>query len=340
MMTFFCTDSPQDTIRLKNVPYQDSVMWNVDSVVTISPKFNDSLPKKPIKIITANSNANSDTFSVCTVNIVTPVTFYDPDNILTRINQNNDARFPYSFIEINKKIQSEAKTTLLKHLRYGEEKPLQPLHDDWIIIVILISAFLFSFVRNTFNNLVPEVTKFFLFRGINDSASRNMGELFHWQTTILNFSSFLIISLFCYIAAYLYSMIPSAMPGILSWIITLGIIIASFTLRHIVCIVVGHSSGQVEILREYLVSIYNFYRIIAFSFFILTILMTYTLLFSSRFLLTTGLIVSGILYFFRIIRLFKIFINRNTSIFYLILYLCALEILPVLITIKYLTGLV
>jgi hypothetical protein len=135
-------------------------------------------------------------------------------------------------------------------------------------------------------------------------------------------------------------MIPSAYPGILSWIISLGIIIASVTLRHIVCFVAGYSSGQVEIFREYLVSIYNFYRIIALSFFIIIILMTYTVLFSSRFLLTTGLIVLGIMYSLRIIRLLIIFINRSISIFYLILYLCALEILPVLITIKYITGLV
>jgi hypothetical protein len=46
------------------------------------------------------------------------------------------------------------------------------------------------------------------------------------------------------------------------------------------------------------------------------------------------------MYLIRVIRLIIIFLNRNISIFYLILYLCALEILPVLIVIKYFTGLV
>ncbi len=341
MMTFFCIKSQQDTIRVKNVIDQDSVRLNIDSVqYKTSNQVIDSLPKRKIKIIRPPDIINSDTTSVCTVNIISPVTFYDPDNLVTRINQKKVDSFPYSFIKINKRIQSEAKTTLLKNLRPGKEMPFQPLHDDWIIAVILISAFLFSLVRNTYKNLMPELTSYFLFRGINDSSSRNMGELFHWQSTILNFSSFLIISLFGYIAAYFYSMIPSDIPGIIYWIISLGIIISSFTLRHIVCIVTGSSSGQIEIFREYLVSIYTFYRLIAISFFIIIILMTYTSFFSSRFFLTTGIIVMGIMYSFRIIRLLVIFINRNISIFYLILYLCALEILPVLIAIKYFTGLV
>ncbi len=53
-----------------------------------------------------------------------------------------------------------------------------------------------------------------------------------------------------------------------------------------------------------------------------------------------GIIVLGILYLIRVLRLFVIFINRNISILYLILYLCALEILPILISVKYISGLV
>jgi len=41
----------------------------------------------------------------------------------------------------------------------------------------------------------------------------------------------------------------------------------------------------------------------------------------------------------RIIKLFSIFLNRNISILYLILYLCALELLPVVVLIKYFAGL-
>lgn len=341
MVTFFYIKTQQDTLKVKNNIYQDSVILDIDSAQDItSNQLIDSLPKTKTKITRPPEIINFDSTSVCPVNSISPVTFYDPDNLVTRINQNNAGRFPYKFVEINKRIETEAEITLLKNLKSGQEMPSNILNDDWIIAIILIAAFLFSFVRNTYKNFMPKVTSYFLFRGINDSGSRNVGELFQLQSTILNFSSFLIISLFVYKTADFYSLIPSAVPGILSWVISLGIIISSFTLRHIVCIVTGNTSGQIEIFKEYLVSIYTFYRLIAISFFIIVILMTYTSLIPFSSLMMSGLVVLGIMYFIRIIRLLVIFINRNISIFYLILYLCALEIMPVLIAIKYFTGLV
>ena len=68
--------------------------------------------------------------------------------------------------------------------------------------------------------------------------------------------------------------------------------------------------------------------------------MSYTRILPVRDFVEAGIIVLGFMYLVRVIRLLIIFLNRNISIFYLILYLCALEILPVLIVVKYFTGLV
>ena len=90
---------------------------------------------------------------------------------------------------------------------------------------------------------------------------------------------------------------------------------------------------------EYLLSIYQFYRFSASFIFVVTILISYTTIFPVKSYFTAGVIVLAILYLIRVIRLFIIFINKNISLFYLILYLCALEILPVLISVKYISGL-
>ena len=73
--------------------------------------------------------------------------------------------------------------------------------------------------------MLPGVTRFFLFRGINDPSSRDIGGLFNWQSTILNLISFLIIGLFAYCAASYYDLIPSGISGIIFWLISVGIII-------------------------------------------------------------------------------------------------------------------
>jgi len=74
--------------------------------------------------------------------------------------------------------------------------------------------------------------------------------------------------------------------------------------------------------------------------FLVALLILYTTLFPAKVYFSIGFYAIGILYAARVLRLFLIFINRHVSIFYLILYLCALEILPVVILVKYVTGLV
>jgi tryptophan-rich sensory protein len=119
-----------------------------------------------------------------------------------------------------------------------------------------------------------------------------------------------------------------------------GITIVAVTIRHIICVIVGKASGEEEAFVEYLQGVYQSYRFSALMLFLIMVLMFYSPLFTDKIYFTSGIIIIGLLYFIRIIRLLIIFLKRNISLFYLILYLCALEILPVLISVKYFSGLV
>ena len=68
-------------------------------------------------------------------------------------------------------------------------------------------------------------------------------------------------------------------------------------------------------------------------------MISYTGILPEKLLISAGAIVISVHYLIRVFRLFLIFIKRNISIFYLILYLCALEILPVLIVFRFFSGL-
>lgn len=281
-----------------------------------------------------------DTINLCRPNPVANVTFYDSANVITTITTDNVKGFPLVFIEINKKSEAEAKAALVKHLRSGEELPRKTIDEDWLILVILLGAFLYSLLRNTSKNLLPELSRFFLFRGINDPGSRDIGGIFHWQSTILNLVSFLSISMFAYCIADIRDIIPSGITGILVWLILTGVIILAITLRHITCYITGNISGKREEFHEYLVGIYQSYRYGGVIIFIIVILLLYTSIFPAEVYIFSGIFILGLMYLVRILRLLIIFIKRNISIFYLILYLCALEILPVVISVKYFAGLV
>jgi hypothetical protein len=249
-------------------------------------------------------------------------------------------KFPFLFTEKTRQIQAKEKSYLVEHLKPGNKLPLQPLHADWIIGILLIVTFLFSVIRATSKSMLPDVLRFFLFRGINDPVSRDTGRLYNWQSSILNLISFFIIALFFYCAASYYNLIPSGISGFLFWLISLSIIILVATLRHVACVLTGDLSGEREIFKEYLFVIYLSYRFGSFFLLALIIFMSYTNLMSVSLSIISGLIVAGIMYLISVSRLLIIFLNRNISIFYLILYLCALEILPVSIIIKYFSGVV
>jgi hypothetical protein len=278
--------------------------------------------------------------SICVRNSIADVTYSDTINVVTRIKWGSYNKFPFLFVEKNKQIQAENRTFLLKHLRSGQDLPSQPLHEDWIIGILLVTAFLFSFIRGSAKNGLPEVKRFSLIWGSGDLSSGNTSGLFYWQSTILNLISFLTIALFAYCSAFYYNLIPVNLSGIYFWLIAMALIISSVTLRHIVCIIAGKISGERELFIEYLHVVYQFYRFGAVVLMVIIILMSYTVILPVSTSITSGIIVLCIMYLIRILRLMIFFINRNISIFYFILYICALEILPVLVLLKYVSGLV
>ena len=291
-------------------------------------------------IIPAIDEQQNETTSVCGRNIIADITFCDSNNIVTSGVLDPCNRFPFLFTEKTRLIQVKEKISLIKHLKSGQDLPVQPVHYDWMIGIIFIAVFLYSFIRATSKSVVTDIARFLKLRGKNDPARRNNSGLFNLESTILNLISFLIFGLFAFSAASYYNFIPYSLSGIFFWLISLGIIISAATLRHIACMITGTMSGEKEVFREYLFGVYVSYRFGALVLFVLIILMSYTAFFPARGGIISGIAVLGAMYLISVIRLTIIFLNRNISIFYLILYLCALEILPVVISVKYFAGLV
>jgi Domain of unknown function (DUF4271) len=340
-MIISISETQQDTARVGKFLLKESVRLNTFSLPPIRQFSSKDTGKHTLPSSTkVFSISQADTTSVCLRNSITDVTFYNPNNVVSKVATGYNKQFPFIFTDKVWRQQMEEKTLLTKLLKSGSDLPDHPLHNDWMILIILGAVFLYSIVRTTYKGVSHGFSRFFLFRGINDPVSRDIGGLFHWQSTILNLISFLIIGLFAYSVASYYDFIPFGFRGINFWLISLGIICSSVTLRHITCIITGAASGKEDVFRDYLLAIYQAYRFGALFLFAVIILMSYTLILPVRDYIISGIIIVGLMYLIRVLRLLIIFLNRNISIFYLILYLCALEILPVLIVVKYFTGLV
>jgi hypothetical protein len=330
----------------QDIQLRDTAKHKADTSVhalmstTETARVADTIPRKKIHVLSVKQiSFPADTTSMCTRNVISDVTFYDSLNIITRINEAEQNRVPFLFREKNRNREDAARLVLTKHLKDGKDLPVKLFHEDWIILIVLLAAFLYSSIRTFSKNFSPEVIRFFSFRGVGDPVSGDIGEVFHWQSTIVNLISFFNLALFAYCAASYFNFIPESISGILFWAIAFAIVAFLITMRHLICFVTGSISGQKQIFNEYMVTVYQSFRYTALILFVLVILLSYTEIFSAQTIFIIGLITLSALYLMRIIRLLLIFIKRSVSVLYLILYLCALEFLPALVTVKYLTGL-
>jgi len=348
----------QDTVSVSNVILSDSIITSSDSAsistssdsasiseISDSAYINNTVKTKDSVILKKTSPPKRetsdliDTTAVCSRNSIDDITFYNPNNIITQIGQEPFNRFPYQFVEKNRQLKKNEKNSIINHLKPGMDLPDKPLHNDWIIGIVLLVAFLYSIIRSAQKGRSHGVKRFFLFKGINDSSSKDVDEIFLLKSTIHNLISFIIIGLFAYFGASYYNYNFFGISGIFLWLIFVSSIIFSVTIRHLICMAVGKISGEKDVFREYIVNIYIFYRFSGLFLFVLIILLVYTSILPASLSFKTGVIVLAIMYLIRVLKLLMIFITRNISIFYLILYLCALEILPALILVKFFSGL-
>ena len=280
-----------------------------------------------------------DTASVCTRNPISDVTFYDSTSFIFTIESPPPDGFPFALIEAGARRESQEKETLIRSLREGDSIPSQPFSGDWPVFAVMASIFLYSLISLISRRFFQDMKRFFLFRGVGDPASRDMQALFHWQSTIINLVSFLNVALFAYCAAEYFEFIPEMIPGFIFWLMCTVLVMVTVTARHLICLMTGNISDQPDAFSEYIITVYHSYRYGAVLLFLISVMIMYTGIFKTEALLLAGSLVTGATYLIRVIRLFMIFIRKSISIFYLILYLCALEFLPVVVLLKYFAGL-
>ena len=280
-----------------------------------------------------------DTASACTRNPISDVTFYDSTSFIFTIESPPPDGFPFAFIETAARHESKEKELLFRSLREGDRIPAQTFSGDWPVFAVMASIFLYSLISLISRRFFQDMKRFFLFRGVGDPASRDLQVLFHWQSTIINLVSFLNIALFAYCAADYYEFIPDIIPGFIFWLICTVLLIVTITSRHLVCLFTGIISEQPDAFSEYIITIYLSYRYGAVLLFLISVMILYTGILKTETLFLAGSLITGAVYLIRVARLFMIFIRKSISIFYLILYLCALEFLPVVVLLRYFAGL-
>ncbi|HCI54423.1 MAG TPA: DUF4271 domain-containing protein [Bacteroidales bacterium] len=247
--------------------------------------------------------------------------------------------FPFSFINRTSEFKNELVTELKTNLKDGISRETSHIKADWMLYLILISFLIYIILRNLPGNVFRDMIKFLTLRNSSDKFSYETERIFRLQSILINLASYINISLFCYMALEHYNINFLPLNGFVMWLLCLTIVILAISARHFISILTGIISEQRELFESYVSTVYNFYRIYGLICFFLIMFILYTNIFSTATFIVAGFAIAALLIIIRLTRLFIIFINRHASLIYLILYLCALEILPVAVIIKYISAL-
>ena len=220
---------------------------------------------------------------------------------------------------------------------YGiEGKAINIPKQDWLLGILLVAWILFASVRSGFNKYFDLLFGSLIKASVANRLYRERGYKTLYGALRLNFVFYIIIPLAVFQILDFYQV---KIPGYSSYILFLILLISIngfFIIKNMLYQAIGSVILLQEEIDESVFNIYLYYKGLAI--FLLPVVTLHAI--EKRITFVTLWIIVFLIvifYFVSIIRSIYIGNRKGVSIFYLILYLCLLEILPLILIYKIIT---
>lgn len=217
------------------------------------------------------------------------------------------------------------------------ERKIERDTPDWEIAVFILALILVGSVRLFFNKYLGQllnatvsyITASRMFR------ERSLGTVYASVRLDVMFN--IIAAVFVFHALQVFD-IRLHPIDIIGYLIILAGIFAYFGIKKGIYYIQGYISRTLPETLEFLYNINIFNRVTGLFLLPLSLITAFTPLVEPRWIIFPGFAVVGLFYLLLLFRGINILIRKHFSIFYLILYLCTLEILPLLFIYKLVLG--
>ncbi len=227
--------------------------------------------------------------------------------------------------------------TVLKNVEVVfQGKKVTRNNPDWLVGVLVLAFFLFATVRLIFNKYLSQLAR----ATINYSI---FTRLFRERYFNLLHASFrldlvfaLIMSLFGYQFLSTFKINFCLSKSYYIYLVCMAMVIGYFIAKKVIYYLIGSLTENKQEVNEYLFCITVYNRVLGLFLLPVTAIIAFVPLYQTETLLFTGLGIIIIFYLLSLLRGGQIFLKKHFSIFYLILYLCTLEFLPLLLIYNFL----
>ncbi len=205
---------------------------------------------------------------------------------------------------------------------------------DWILGVVLFSVFLFGIIHLRFGRIVRRnFLSVFNFR-----EARKL--IFDQNNIITRVSLGLVLiftintGLLIYLIFNYFQIHVFEYPPVIIFLIYAGMVLGIYVLKSFFIYILGFLAKHFEVSREYVFNIFLYNRVLGILLLPLVGVLPFIPETYAKTLIIITLFLIVLLYLFRVFRGIQILFAQRISIFYQILYLCTLEIVPILISYK------
>ncbi len=220
-----------------------------------------------------------------------------------------------------------------KMSQYNEGKP-RPKGESWIIAVILFLTIFFSIIKSIFSKELLAVLQSFYSNRMLSQINKEDNLFSSWPFLFLYLLFGLTIGMYLYLSGR-YFKLEYQFSGFEWFIILSALVIGLFTLKIIALRLLGFFFGTQKLVKEYVSVLYLSYFNLAIIFLPLVIAFSLTSNHYAGIYIYLAILLLIVIFLWQFLRVgLNILSNYQFPKVYLIIYLCALEICPLLILLK------
>ncbi len=217
--------------------------------------------------------------------------------------------------------------------------PIVHYHNNMLLVFCFAMFLLFTVIRFSFKN--------YMFLTVRAAVNIQIANALFLKKNLrnlrgsffLNVFTFLNISLFFLESYHFFSPDRFIHQQLLTYLEILAALVVIYLLKVFVILFLGFIFDGTNEAKEYISTVFIYNKNIAIFLLPITLSVPFVIYDSKPFLLYLGFLLMVYFFVYRLFRGVKILFNKHLSIFYMILYICALEILPLLVILKFLKSL-
>lgn len=208
---------------------------------------------------------------------------------------------------------------------------------EWEIVILLIFIFLIAVAKAYYSKRFVQVLKSIPLGRFAAQVIREEKVYTQRGQFLLQFSFFIIAPLFLiYISHYLLG-IDFTEVNILDYLFFFGCILIAYFIKTTTHLLLSKFFNSMDIFREYIFNVFSINAGLGLLFAI-TLISQLFISNHNAFVYNIAIVLTSALFLFRLVRGGYLIVSKNYPLFYGFLYLCTLEILPLVVIFKILSS--